>query len=151
MFQTTQVWMDEGSHTTALRWIFPSAPAAMVMLLGATLLIGYLLLRGQPASAARDPYRQYADGIIAMGKVLHEERRDPALLRLRVNSSLTLHIWGFHHERVVLGTWALESAQFTDDRLTEASVLIDDLGWAGRTTSSGTRTRSPTSSARSPG
>lgn len=129
-FQTAQVWVDEGSHATALRWFLPSALAAAVMLLASTFLLGYLLLRGRPAAAAQDPYRQYADGIIAMGRVLHEERRDPALLRLRANSSLTLHVWGFHRERVLLGTWALESAQFTDDRLTEASVLIDDLGWA---------------------
>ncbi|MFH8616931.1 hypothetical protein ACH4E8_17885 [Streptomyces sp. NPDC017979] len=130
LFQVAQVWVDEDSHATALRWLFPSSLATMVMSLGFTTLFGYLLLRGRSAEDTPDPYRQYVDGAIAMGKLLHEERRDPALLRLRANCSLTLHVWGFHRERVVLGTWALESAQFTHDRLTQASVLIDDLGWA---------------------
>jgi hypothetical protein len=54
-FQTAQVWVDEDSHGTVLRWLFPSALAAVVMLLACALLLGYLLLRGDPQTTAQDP------------------------------------------------------------------------------------------------
>lgn len=78
----------------------------------------------------RDPYSMFAAGVIAYARLLHEEERDPALLRLRSATSLTLHVLGFHAERVQLGEWAEQAARYVHDVLTLMSILIDDLGWA---------------------
>lgn len=85
-------------------------------------------IAGLPSEA--DPYRQFVSGVLAYAAVLHQEHRDPALLRLRNNVSLTLHILGFHEERIMLGLWALEAAQFLNEKNATISILIDDLGWA---------------------
>jgi hypothetical protein len=88
------------------------------------------MLRSRSRIANSDPYHAFVEGILSYAEVLHKQQRDPALLRLRDNESLTLHVLGFHQERVKLGTWALESAQFVNDQLAVMSILIDDLGWA---------------------
>ncbi|MBX7266934.1 hypothetical protein KIF24_13440 [Micromonospora sp. Llam7] len=130
-FQTTQEWVDEGGHERVYRWLLPSAVAVVVIAVAAIVEGVYLLTRRQAAEHdVVDAYHQYADGITAYGGILHEQQRDPALLRLRENASLTLHVLGFHEQRVQLGEWALESAQFVDDKLAIISILIDDLGWA---------------------
>ncbi|MFG1779958.1 hypothetical protein ACGFIG_26450 [Micromonospora sp. NPDC049048] len=129
-FQTTQEWVDEGGHEGVYRWLLPAAVAVVVLAIGVVLDVAYLLTRRPAGRDVRDAYQQYAAGVIAYGKVLHEQQRDPAVLRLRENSSLTLHVLGFHEQRVQLGEWALESAQFVDDKLAIISILIDDLGWA---------------------
>ncbi|MGC4857150.1 hypothetical protein ACLQ24_28215 [Micromonospora sp. DT4] len=129
-FQTTQEWVDEGGHDHAFRWLLPSVVAVMVIAVSAVIEVVYLLTRQQVAPDPLDAYHQYSTGIIAYGKILHTQQRDPALLRLRENASLTLHVLGFHEQRVQLGEWALESAQFVDDKLAIISILIDDLGWA---------------------
>jgi len=77
-----------------------------------------------------DPHKKFANGVISYGETLYRDKRDPALLRLRNNSSLTLHVLGFHSERIKLGNWALEAAQYVEDRIAIMSILIDDLGWA---------------------
>ncbi|WBB76684.1 hypothetical protein O7602_14600 [Micromonospora sp. WMMD1128] len=129
-FQTTQEWVDEGGHEHAYRWLLPSAVAVVVIAAGSVVEVAYLLTRRTDKADVRDAYHQYAAGVIAYGRILHEQQRDPAVLRLRENSSLTLHVLGFHEQRVELGEWALESAQFVDDKLAIISILIDDLGWA---------------------
>ncbi len=128
-FQSAQSWIDEGSHGNAMRWLFPGAASLSIFLLYVVCFLFLRLLRVQSAKTI-DASRQLVDGIIAYADQLHDEKRDPALLRLRNNMSLTLHVLGFHEERVKLGGWALEAAQFSGDRLAIISILIDDLGWA---------------------
>ncbi|MFF0824169.1 hypothetical protein ACFYUR_27660 [Micromonospora haikouensis] len=129
-FQTTQEWVDEGEHGAAYRWLLPSAVALVVISLAAVGECVYLLARPQAELPPVDAYHQYAAGVIAYGNVLHEQKRDPALLRHRENVTLTLHVLGFHEQRAQLGEWALESAQFVDDKLAIIAILIDDIGWA---------------------
>ena len=81
-------------------------------------------------ASENDPFKKFVDGVISYAKTLYNDKRDPALLRLRNNSSLTLHVLGFHPERIQLGIWALEAAQYVEDRIAIISILIDDLGWA---------------------
>lgn len=128
-FQTAQVWAAESSDRRGLRWVFPVSISVAVLFLGAAAYLGYWVIRSTARITHMDPYLRYAYGILAYGELLHRENRDPALLRLRHSSSLTLHVLGFHSERVLLGTWALESAQFLDDSLSTMEVLMDDLGW----------------------
>jgi hypothetical protein len=126
-FQTAQVWSDDQHNMRAVRWVLPSTVGIAVICLLAMLYLIYWLLRSPVQTG--DPYRMFAAGILAYGRVLHDQRRDTALLRLRHDVGLTLHVLGFHSERAVLGEWALESAQFTDDKLEIVSILIDELGW----------------------
>jgi hypothetical protein len=128
-FQTAQVWVDESNDRRGLRWQFPAAVATITMLAFVAGYLLYWILRSRPLTLEADPYRKFVDGVISYARVLHSEHRDPALLRLRNNTSLTLHVLGFHAERVTLGTLALESAQFTDNKLDIIAILIDDLGW----------------------
>jgi hypothetical protein len=130
LFQTTQSWFNEGIHGGIVRWIFPS-----LNLLCANMLYFYIYFfiiskKYEFEPTDNDPYKKFADGVISYGQILHRDKRDPALLRLRNNSSLTLHVLGFHSERIQLGNWALEAAQFVEDRIAIMSILIDDLGWA---------------------
>lgn len=128
-FETAQSWAAENDQRQGMRWAFPFAVSIAVLALGATAYLCYWLARSATRGPETDSYRQYVDGVLAYGDQLRREKRDPALMRLRHGSSLTLHVLGFHAERVLLGTWALESAQFLDDRLSIMEVLMDDLGW----------------------
>jgi hypothetical protein len=129
-FHISQRWIDEGTHGPLIRWILPSMVLSLTIML---YLYIYFLMSSKTYNIAQsdtDPYRRFADGVLSYAEILYKEKRDPALLRLRNNSSLTLHVLGFHHERIQLGHWALEAAQYVDDRIAIMSILIDDLGWA---------------------
>ena len=131
-FQTAQSWIDENAKHASNRWALPITAAATVCALTLALYFAYLafIAKASPREPVPDAYKRYADGVVAYGQALHAEKRDPAMLRLRENSSLTLHVLGFHRERVRIGQWALEAAQFVNDDLAILSILIDDLGWA---------------------
>lgn len=55
--------------------------------------------------------------------------RDQALLELRNWSSRLLHLNCCHKERAAVGQLALGAAAAAGDAITQASILIDDLGW----------------------
>jgi len=130
LFQTTQTWFDEGTHGAIVRWIFPSLNLVCANMLYFYIYFFIVSKKYELHSSENDPYKKFAEGVISYGKTLYRDKRDPALLRLRNNSSLTLHVLGFHSERIQLGSWALEAAQYVEDRIAIISILIDDLGWA---------------------
>lgn len=129
-FQTSQSWIAQDKRITKFAWLLPSTLALLVLAIVAIPFLVYWAFRTKNERQPTDPYQLFVNGVIAYGSTLHSERRDPALLRLRESTTLTLHVLGFHEERTVLGNWALEAAQFVDDKLAVISILIDDLGWA---------------------
>ena len=76
------------------------------------------------------PAENLALSLLDYAKQLHADARDHPLVTLRNNSSLMLHILGFHELRIQLGELALKSAVVIGDNATRAEVLVDDLGWA---------------------
>lgn len=76
------------------------------------------------------PAENLARSLLDYAKQLHADARDHPLVTVRNNSSLMLHILGFHDLRTQLGELALQSAVIISDDATRAEVLVDDLGWA---------------------
>ena len=127
-FQVAQSWADKGiSH---LRWIFPVA-----ITLSVCSVLGFVLVA---VNAKQHFWTQKEDlslaeklaiDLVDYAKQLHSDSRDHPLVNLRNNSSLMLHILGFHELRTQLGELALKSAVVIGDNATRSEVLIDDLGW----------------------
>lgn len=130
LFQTTKSWIDEGTHAAIISWLFPVLIMISTNMLYFYVYFIFVTKHYELHSFENDPYKKFVDGVILYAKKLYHDKRDPALLRLRNNASLTLHVLGFHSERIQLGMWALESAQYLEDRISTISILIDDLGWA---------------------
>lgn len=84
------------------------------------------------AAAANDPEQVFAAGLINYARSLAAEGqyKDQAILELRSWSSRLLHLMGAEKERTELGQIALTAAGALQDRQTQASILIDDLGWS---------------------
>jgi hypothetical protein len=80
----------------------------------------------------RNPGQVFADSLIDYAEALSVEgnRRDQAVLELRGWSSRLLHLTGAAEQRAELGQIALTAATALEDRVTQASILIDDLGWS---------------------
>jgi tetratricopeptide (TPR) repeat protein len=78
------------------------------------------------------PERVFAAGLITYARSLSSEgqEKDQAVLELRSWSSRLLHLMGAFRERIELGQIALEAAAALQDQRTQASILIDDLGWS---------------------
>ncbi len=80
----------------------------------------------------RHPGNVFADSLIDYAEALSSEgnRREQAILELRSWSSRLLHLTGAAAQRAELGQIALNAATALEDRITQASILIDDLGWS---------------------
>lgn len=78
------------------------------------------------------PEKIFAAGIIRYAQNLAKagDRRDRTILQLYGWSSRLLHLMGAARERTELGQIALTAATALQDRLIQASILVDDLGWA---------------------
>jgi hypothetical protein len=70
------------------------------------------------------------EAILGYAEILARHHKDRALLAVRASVSRTLHLLGAHRQRVRLGTLSLHAAQRVRDLEAEASILLDDLGWA---------------------
>jgi hypothetical protein len=81
-------------------------------------------------NAADDVERRMVEATLRYAEVLAEQHKDRALLALRASASRTLHLLGAHQDRVRLGALSLHAAQRVGDVEAEASILLDDLGWA---------------------
>lgn len=68
--------------------------------------------------------------ILDYARTLQGQGKDQAILDLRAATSRILHLMGAHRERVELGRIALRAAQRSRASVEEASILVDDLGWA---------------------
>lgn len=80
----------------------------------------------------RSPEQVFAEALINYARSLAAEGqyKDQAILELRSWSSRLLHLMGAVTERNELGQIALTAAGALQDRQTQASILIDDLGWS---------------------
>ena len=78
-----------------------------------------------------DAEGEFSDGIIQYAMSLSQSTppKDQAILELHRRSSRLLHLTGNNKQREQLGRIALGSAVAAEDNLTQAAVLIDDLGW----------------------
>lgn len=127
VFTVMQKWIDNGIDTTTVRWILPLTMSMAVFgIIGMAFLIFNIGKRRErlPATEA------LSLAILEYAYQLHEEGRDQALVNLRNNFSITLHILGFHQTRKQLGELSLRSATIIRDNPSKSEVLIDDLGWA---------------------
>jgi hypothetical protein len=119
--------LDSSWSASALRII---ASAAIAI---ATSLAVYLALRTwvEPhgSSEPEDSATSLASSLIVYARELERSRKDSALMDLRNRASRLLHLLGAREQREELGHLALEAASRQGDRLTQASILIDDLGW----------------------
>jgi hypothetical protein len=127
-FQVAQSWADKGiSH---LRWFFPVAITISVC---SVLGLGLVVLNAKQHFWTKTEDLSLAEklaiDLVDYAKQLHSDSRDHPLVNLRNNSSLMLHILGFHELRTQLGELALKSAVVIGDNATRSEVLIDDLGW----------------------
>ncbi|KAB7745581.1 hypothetical protein GA707_06645 [Nostocoides sp. F2B08] len=111
---------------TYYRWLGPAALAAVIVL--AALLTRELLNRHSHDEEGEA--QAFAHAVLAHARRLHRDHRHTALLRLRGDESLRLHVLGRHEERRELGDLALQSAGALNRDLDKAAILIDDLGWA---------------------
>ncbi len=77
------------------------------------------------------PEEAFANGVVRYASKLNDAqaRRDTAVLEIRQFATRPLHLMGAVDARVQLGEIALTAASNLDDRLTEASILVDELGW----------------------
>ncbi|MFL6124276.1 hypothetical protein [Actinophytocola sp.] len=125
----------------ALGWVTGFGPTAgFWFALGACLAwhVALRVGRWQAAAETRAPVPDSVDdaadrlvqAILEYAKYLHKQYKDRALLALRANTTRTLHLLGAHDQRAELGRLCLHAAQRAEDVETEASILLDDLGWA---------------------
>lgn len=84
------------------------------------------------ADVDRTPEQVFATSLLHYARSLAAEGqyKDQAILELRSWSSRLLHLVGAVKERTELGQIALTAAGALQDRQTQASILIDDLGWS---------------------
>lgn len=99
--------------------------------LGFLLAIGRI---GQPADDMPDaivsPDEILVAAVLGKAEELRTELKDRALLDLRDSTTRLFHLLGAHSARVRLGEISLYAAQREHDLLAEASIQIDDMGWA---------------------
>jgi hypothetical protein len=127
IFQVSQSWVDNGINASILRWVLPSALSITIISLFASL---FFILNSKNKEELIPPAKGLALAIIEYGLQLHADGRDRALVNLRNNFSITLHILGFHKIRTQLGEIAIQSATIMRDNAAKAEIFVDDLGWA---------------------
>ncbi len=107
--------------------------ASLVVFLSIELII-LNVTRPRPSleRAAASPEEVFAEGLISYARSLAAvgQYKDSAILDLRSWSSRLLHLMGAVQQRIELGQIALTAAAALQDRQTQASILIDDLGWS---------------------
>jgi hypothetical protein len=132
-----------GAFNVALAVINDTFSQGLLRILTATLfgltvaLVIFVLLRHIfPAAAQADKgnalaaHDALAASIVAYGVDLSDANKHAALIDLRNRASRMLHLFGARKARQELGTLALRSAAALKDRLSQASILVDDLGWS---------------------
>lgn len=75
------------------------------------------------------PEKSFAQSVVAYARALGETNRDEAVIALRAWATRFLHLGALLTERIQLGETALRSAMAKGDQATQASILMDDLGW----------------------
>jgi len=99
--------------------------------LGLELVNAQKEIRDRKSQLTGDARADFAASLVAYASSLSSSSppRDQALLELRRWCSRLLHLNGSHKERAQIGRLALGAAAALHDKFTEASILIDDLGW----------------------
>lgn len=101
------------------------------------LLSEILLLRMRPGLVVGNAVdasveESFAEAIVIYAEALAGYRppRNDALMDLRKWTTRFLHLNGCYAQRVRLGELAFRAAVAKEDEFTQASILIDDLGWS---------------------
>ena len=123
VFQIAQSWVDVGINKSHLRWILPLSLGLLVAVVFAS---AFLMINRKGKKAQIPPAEGLASSILVYGRQLHAEGRDRALVNLRNDFSLTLHILGFHDIRMQLGELALQSASIIRDSEAKGDIFVDD-------------------------
>lgn len=120
----SQIDQQETLNKELYRFIAPGLLALCIIVV--TALIATVATR----PTLRHPIPDFPTALLAYAERLRAEGRNRAVLRLRRDESLTLHILGRHKERIRLGQLALGAAAVLDRDIDRAAILVDDLGWA---------------------
>ena len=128
-FQVYQGAIDQQTQlsSSTYRTLAPAMLSIIIILTTALAVLAASVTTRPEVSA---PASDFPTALLDYARRLSSEGRYRALLQLRANESLTLHILGRHSQRVELGWLALEAAAVLDAQADRAEVLIDDLGWA---------------------
>jgi hypothetical protein len=136
VFQVLQAWCDQGDGIprSEIRWIFPILAAVFSSsVLTLVFSLGFIERVGSSETESQvnlPPAEALANAIVEYGRQLHCDARDKAVVNLRNNMTLTLHVLGFYQQRIALGELALQSSVITGDSISRAQILVDDIGWA---------------------
>lgn len=127
VFEISQSWIRSEISFSVLVWVFPTIATLGIISLIMSLCFVFNSRKNHKRLL---PAENLAFSILDYGIKLRSEGRDLALVNLRNNFSISLHILGFHKTRVQLGELAIQSATVINDNPTKSEILIDDLGWA---------------------
>lgn len=98
---------------------------------GAQLWVNHLTIAETHKSPeTKFPQITFSDAAINYAKQLKEDGKYNRVIDLRNSLSHSFHLSGLHIARGKLGEIAYDSAVSNGNELTQASILIDDLGWA---------------------
>lgn len=116
---------------TGVHGIVTFALVVVCLMLSQELVVTHKRIHCSTTIATGDIRNDFANSLIAYATSLSTSTppRDQALLELRRWSSRLLHLNGSHKARVEIGRLALGAAAAISDRYSEASILIDDMGW----------------------
>ena len=81
-------------------------------------------------STPANEHDRLAKDIVDTAQALHDDQRHRAVIDFRASASIVLQLLGNWTARADLGRIALRSSQAIGDRLAQASILLDDLGWS---------------------
>ena len=134
VFQILQNWLSalNSQSTNTNNYVFISwvVPSIFSISVGVFLISLFIVHNHKKNPNKTSPAELLAFAILNYAEQLRKEGRDSALVSLRNNFSITLHILGFHDIRIKLGKIALQAATIIKDTPSKTEILIDDLGWA---------------------
>jgi hypothetical protein len=102
-----------------------------LLLAASTGLVVGLLVRlaiGEPTKPVNND--QLAEVVVDRAQALHDDHRHQAVVDFRASASVVLQLLEEWDCRAQLGEIALRSAQALGNRLAQASIFVDDLGWS---------------------
>jgi hypothetical protein len=123
-----------GIFTLLLQLIDDSFPAWLLRILTAVTsglaagLLVYVCI--EELSKPTDEHDRLAKDIVEAARALYDDQRHRAVIEFRASASIVLQLLGKWSARAELGKIALWSSRAEGDRLAQASILVDDLGWS---------------------
>lgn len=123
-----------GIFTLLLQLVDDSFPLWLLRILTAVssgLAAGLLVYVSiEELSKPTDEHDRLAKDIVEAARALYDDQRHRAVIEFRASASIVLQLLGKWSARAELGEIALSSSRAEGDRLAQASILVDDLGWS---------------------